>query len=171
MQPDPTTKIAHMDIALSFFKDETEYQNQQELKREFGDDFRKNSFNAPFKDAGPFVTKKRELVLYYQLRFAPLKAGEAVTFNMYYGAASTQSTALNEMQAVGAETYAFAWDLPPENPHGAAGTVSGTDVTTEILATSGTNNTEFVEVGKDNTECASNHDSSTFMIGVRGVKY
>ena len=150
MQPDSVSNTAHIEYALSEFYDETEYENEQELKNEFGTDFRYDMLRAPFEDAGPFVAKKRTHMLYYEFRFAPLKAGEAVTFNLYYGAASTQSMALNEMEAVGAESYAFAWDLPPDTPN---------------------NGTEFVKVGADFPECAANHDSSTFMIGITGVKY
>ena len=150
MQPDAHTEMAHVADAVTLFDDQTEYENEQELQKEFDDFFRQDWIDAPFEDAGPFVAKKRTHMLYYEFRFAPLKAGEAVTFNLYYGAASTQSMALNEMEAVGAESYAFAWDLPPDTPN---------------------NGTEFVKVGADFPECAANHDSSTFMIGITGVKY
>ena len=145
MQTDPAVAYA-----LSYFVDETEYENEEELKEEFGDRFRYQTFRVPVEDAGPFVAKNRTHMLYYQFDFVSLKAGEAVAFNMYYGAASTQSTALNEMQAVGAEMYAFLWDLPSGTPN---------------------NGAEFVKVREDFPECAANHDSSTFMIGVTGAKY
>ena len=159
MQPDPVTDMAHIRYAATQFVDQTEYQNEQELKEEFGDGFRNNLLEVPFEDAGPFVAKKREHQIHYEFQFVPLPAGEAVTFNMYYGAASTQSTVLNEMQAVGAETYAFAWDLPTEDndTHDGAEDGSGTEV--------------FVNVEENHPECAANHDSTTFMIGFTGVKY
>ena len=163
MQPDPVTDMAHIRYAATQFVDQTEYQNEQELKEEFGDKFRNNLLKAPFEDAGPFVAKRRELVILYEFRFDQLPADEVVTFNIYYGAASTQSTALNEMQAVGAETYAFGWDLPSDDTHDGAedGTSSQPEGGAEV----------FVKVGENNTECAANHDSTTFMIGFTGVKY
>ena len=162
MQPDPIDDMAHMEFAFSYFKDETEYQNEQKLKEEFDDGFRSSRFDAPFEDAGPFVAKKRELVILYEFQFDQLPADEVVTFNIYYGAASTQSTALNEMQAVGAETYAFGWELPSDDTHDGAedGTSSQPEGGAEV----------FVKVGENNTECAANHDSTTFMMGITGVQ-
>lgn len=67
--------------------------------------------SGPFTDYGP-----KDHGANFDFQFAPLAAGNAFSFNIYYGAAGNQGDAENALSLVAAEAYSFG---KPQNAGGA----------------------------------------------------
>lgn len=82
-----------------------------------------------FTDSGP-----RDHGALFDFGFGELGIGEIFTFDIFYGAAETESAALDALGEVGAEVYSFG---QPSSDIGGTGTGGGRDTTTFIFGFSG----------------------------------
>jgi type IV pilus assembly protein PilY1 len=81
------------------------------------DDLSAGTRNVSFVDSGP-----ADHGAFFTFGFGALAAGESRTFNIYYGAAATESAALSALGTVGAEVFSLGQS-------GAGGQITGSPAT------------------------------------------
>jgi type IV pilus assembly protein PilY1 len=81
------------------------------------DDLSAGTRNVSFVDSGP-----ADHGAFFTFGFGALAAGESRTFNIYYGAAATESAALSALGTVGAEVFSLGQS-------GSGGQISGSPAT------------------------------------------